>query len=72
MPKGISKDRRTIDNLIKERIGLLWDFGICNRLNEGDIRCEMRMAIENSPEIDPDRVLERITSRMINTYNWEN
>ena len=72
MGKGISKASRTINNLIKERISLLWDFGICNRSNEGEIRLKLKNEIDKHPESDPDLVLERITSRMINAYNWEN
>ena len=72
MAQGVSKASRTVKNLIRERINLLWDFGICNRSNEDDIRLMMKNEVEDNPGSDPETVLERITSRMINAYNWEN
>ena len=72
MAQGVSKASRTVKNLIRERINLLWDFGICNHSNEDDIRLMMKNEVEDNPGSDPETVLERITSRMINAYNWEN
>ena len=72
MPRGVSKASRTVKNIIKERISLLEDFGICNSLNVDDIRLRMKNEVDNNPGSDPDAVLERFTSRMINSYSWEN
>ena len=72
MARGVSKASRTVNNLIKERMKLLEDFGICNSTNEENIRLEMKNRIDSNPEVDPDLILERITSKMINTFGWKN